>query len=92
VPDVLSLVDPPPLTPVLVDSETLPLLEPGALVLDRGDAAGLCTADCASRLHASKSACVGAASATPDILKNVAAATSAHALLVRFMIGPPGCK
>jgi len=89
----------PPAEPVepLVPLDIVPLPlevddEVGALVPDRGDAAGFCPPACASRLHASKSAWMGAASALPDMLKIVAAAMSAHALLLRFMIGPPRWK
>src|SRR5262249_2399286 len=71
---------------IAVDPETPLAVEPGVLVLAPGDAAGFWAASCASRLHASKSACVGGASARPEVLKSVAAATSAHALMLRFMI------
>ena len=91
VPEVLPLVDAPPVTLELVsvDPETPLGFEPRVPVLAPGDAAGFWAASCASRLHASKSACVGAASARPDVLKSVAAATSAHALMLRFMIDLP---
>jgi hypothetical protein len=91
VPEVLPLVAAPSLTPerVSVDPETPLPVDLGVLVVDLGDAAGFWLASCASRLQASKSACVGAASAGPEVLTSVAAATSAHALMLRFMIDLP---
>jgi len=86
--ETLPPVDAPPVTlePVSLDPEMLLPVEPGVLALELGDAEGFWAASCASRLHASKSACVGAASARPEVLKSVVAATSAHALMLRFMI------
>jgi hypothetical protein len=95
--DPLPMEPDEPLEPVPLDIEPLvavpevlpPVAEP-PLELDLGDAAGFWLASCASRLHASKSACVGAASASPEVLTSVAAATSTHALMLRFMIDLPG--